>query len=566
MKNSGFYQYVIYTDANDSNKIKAHNTVTGAIDSSNADAATVIQYAINNASYGGVFITKGTYALSTTVAVGNKTVLVGAGSENTNLTPSGNFDGLSLAHNATQVYISDLYLTHNQAGYSSSLIKVTDSCYDVTINNCHFFDNTTQKGYCVTVQNSAALDAFVGINEIRITNCYSYGFEAFENLVITNGGTTWATANFIQDSRVINCKIDAPLRALRTSCGANAVISRADFVACNVQTIAATIVTFDYDGGGIYLYITHVDTCAWDLHSGVNYANLGDMGAGTGGPNYCSFIGCTPVGPSLNGIGGSGSATVNIRTEWDKNYAETLKNKKIYANQNTLSGVSQDPVVKRTGRYQPASPSSICSVADIGVADGILSKHTPSGIGTASNTWDSTQGLCAVMVSGTSAGNNAGLVSPAGTVGIARRAFACRARVKQKIDATDNGRYFFGFSSATALPAAAQPLAVTDHGIIVGWNETGIGSTNWSIFHNDGSIPVIVDDITGPIAKDTNFHTIEISWTACGNITVTFDGTEQTISSDLPGKSIDLYFYDIAQVSTTTAKTLTVKGIWIESG
>ena len=246
-------------------------------------------------------------------------------------------------------------------------------------------------------------------------------------------------------------------------------------------------------------------------------------------------------------------------------HAQTLTNKTLYATQNTLQGIAQNPMSTRWGVLQPSQGNTANTVGTaIGEKSGLLANHVGTGAGTNSNTFDTTEGVLMSYQSGAVAGNNAGLVSPTVGVGVGRRLFGCRAVCRISNTSTATGRFFFGFSSATALPNNAQPLAVADHGIIVGWNETGTGSTNWSIFHNDGATSVTVDNVTGPIAKNTAFNTIEINWTAGGNPNVIFNGTSQSVSTDLPATTQNLFFNCIAQASTTTAKTLLVKGIWIE--
>lgn len=249
-------------------------------------------------------------------------------------------------------------------------------------------------------------------------------------------------------------------------------------------------------------------------------------------------------------------------------FTQTLTNKTILASQNTIVGVPQNPVVQRWGVLQPSqgttAENTTFPLTAIGSKEGLLVNHIGTGAGTNSNTFNTTEGVLMSYQSGATAGNNAGLVSPTSGVGIGRRLFGLKTVCRVSNNSTTNGRFFFGFTSATALPNSAQPLAVSDSGIIVGWNETGTGSTNWSIFHNDGATSVTVDNVTGPIAKDTAFHTIEINWTAGGNPNVVFDGVSQSVSSDLPATTTNLFFNCIAQASTTTAKTLLVKGIWIE--
>ena len=68
-----------------------------------------------------------------------------------------------------------------------------------------------------------------------------------------------------------------------------------------------------------------------------------------------------------------------------------------------------------------------------------------------------------------------------------------------------------------------------------------------------------------PQQRTLGFHTITIEWTASGNVVVTFDNIVTTVSTDLPGTTTNLYFNAVAQTTTTTAKTLSLKGIWIET-
>jgi hypothetical protein len=243
-------------------------------------------------------------------------------------------------------------------------------------------------------------------------------------------------------------------------------------------------------------------------------------------------------------------------------FAQTLTTKTMSASSNTFSGLTQMPTIKRTGFHQPAAGNTATT---IGASTGCLDQHVGTGAGSNSNTFDTTEGVLMSYVSGATAGNNAGLITPTnGGVGIGRRLFGLRMVARFSVTSTTNGRCFCGFTSATAPPNNAQPLAVADHGIGVGWNETGSGSTNWSIFHNDGATSATVDNVTGPVAKDTAFHTIEINWAASGNPNVIFDGTSQSVSTDLPATTANLFFNCYAQASTTTAKTLLLKGIWIE--
>lgn len=232
---------------------------------------------------------------------------------------------------------------------------------------------------------------------------------------------------------------------------------------------------------------------------------------------------------------------------------------------NTVTGMSEmaGSVLsnKRWGQYQPASGTT---AATVGRLEGILSQHTVTGAGTNTNTFDTTEGVLVNLATTTGVGENAGLVSPTGGVGVGRRLFGAKAKIRSKVDtvAGDVARFYFGFTSATALPISDAPLAVSDHGIIVGFNST---DTTYQIYHNDGATSVTKTAITGSVSRDTAFHTIEISWTASGNITVTFDGTAQTVSTDLPATTQNLFFNAVVQNVTGAARTHTIKGVWVEA-
>jgi hypothetical protein len=233
---------------------------------------------------------------------------------------------------------------------------------------------------------------------------------------------------------------------------------------------------------------------------------------------------------------------------------ETDTGKTYRFNGSTWDLTVSDNISLRRGTMVPSGNSQALS--------GILSAHTPTGAGSISTTYDTTEGVCTAYAATATANLNAGLVSPSTGVGVGRRLFGMRAMIRAKIDSTTSARYYFGFTSATALPISDTPLAITDHGVIVGWSST---DTTWQIYHNDGATSVTKDAITGAIAKDALFHTIEILWTAAGNVIVIFDGTPQTISADLPATTSNLFFNAVAQTTTTIARTHTIHQVIIRA-
>lgn len=543
--NIGTYHYEVFKDGS---TFYARNVSTGAIDSSNTDATVVIQYAVTNAGTGAIFIRAGLYVLGSTINVGSDVTVIGEVGQKTTLKANGDYPVFTVTSGSSHIYIRDLSLQHATATYSTGLIKITNPSHGLYVYGCNFYDNGTLKGACILVENTAAANAFVGIYDISIFGCFSFGFEAFVYQHITNASTSPSTGNWITDVNVLFTRCDAMVRVLKSVLADNSVVSNIDFVHCQVQTDANCAVAFDYDGGGYYSYCTHTNNIVWDLPAGINYANLGNMSDGLGGYNTISFIGCIPT-PEIGKIGGSGFATVTVRTEY---------------NPAALVNTFQSPIVKRTGFWIPTAGTTLSTVSTVG---GMLSNHVITGAGSVSNTFSVVEGVLANFTTGATSGNAAGIVSPTGGVGVGRRLFGMRAAARVAMLDTANSKFLFGFTSNSTLPTAAatQPLAATDHGLIVGFVETGTGSTNWTIWHNDGATSVTADNVTGPIAKDANYHTIDISWLYSGDIRVMFDTTVQTISTDLPATTANLFFNCIGVTTTSLGKVLSLKGLWIEA-
>jgi len=117
-----------------------------------------------------------------------------------------------------------------------------------------------------------------------------------------------------------------------------------------------------------------------------------------------------------------------------------------------------------------------------------------------------------------------------------------------------------GYSGA-ALAISDTPIASGVAGVLVGFTAAG---TNWEIYSNDETGAMTTTTVTGTIAKNANWHTIEINWTASGNVDVIFDGTTQTLSSNIPLTTSNLYFQCVGQTSAATARTFSIHSVWIE--
>jgi hypothetical protein len=233
---------------------------------------------------------------------------------------------------------------------------------------------------------------------------------------------------------------------------------------------------------------------------------------------------------------------------------QTLTNKTIDAATNTLKSLLQDPILKRTGYLFPSNS------AGIGVF-GVFRDHSVGASATATGTFDTTEGVVTQCASAASSGAVAGMVSATLGVGVGRRLFAGKIRIRCKVDATASSRFYFGVTSATALPISDTPLATTDSGVLIGWRST---DTNFQVFNNDGSAAEVVTQVAGPIAIDANYHTFEINWTASGNVNIIIDSTTTTVSSRLPATTTNLFYNAMVQTTTTTARSLFIHGAFAE--
>jgi hypothetical protein len=227
-----------------------------------------------------------------------------------------------------------------------------------------------------------------------------------------------------------------------------------------------------------------------------------------------------------------------------------------------VSEVAQNPLNKRWGTVQSGYGTALGTV---GVMDGLCQQFTATGLGTNTTTFDTTEGKVINYQTSNASGVVAGLLSNVAGGGLGRRLFAGRMVCRFKLDSTTSARFYFGLTSATALPIGEAPLGNTDNGIIVGFNAA---DTNYQVRTNDGATSVTTTQMGGSAVAKTNataFHTIEISWTASGNYTVSYDGVAQTISSDLPATTADLYPNLMVQTSAAVQRTFTLKALYIET-
>jgi hypothetical protein len=237
--------------------------------------------------------------------------------------------------------------------------------------------------------------------------------------------------------------------------------------------------------------------------------------------------------------------------------AQTLTNKTMDARSNTVPNIAVNPIDKRWGCFQPSTGTTATS---IGQLDGLLGQHVATGAGTNTVTFDTTEGMICNFVATATANLNIGLVAANATNPTCRRLFGCKMSARVKIDSTTSARMYVGFAAA-ALAISDTPIASGVDGVLVGFTSA---ATNFEIYSNDNSGTMTTTAITGPIAKNSNWHTIEINWTASGNVDVVFDGVTQTLSANIPLTTTNLFFNCVGQTTTTTARTFSIHSVWIE--
>jgi hypothetical protein len=191
--------------------------------------------------------------------------------------------------------------------------------------------------------------------------------------------------------------------------------------------------------------------------------------------------------------------------------------------------------------------------------DGILNNGSIVGAGSLTSTYNTTEGMTLACATTATGNLNAGFVASATGIGQGRTLTNMRFTARQAASATTTVRQYVGLTSAATLPISDTPLANGDSGILVGYIST---DANWQIFNNDGSGAAVKTQITGPIATDANFHTIDITIPAGGaSATVTLDGTSVVVGSRLPATTTNLFYNSVVQTTTTTARTNTIRYI-----
>lgn len=230
--------------------------------------------------------------------------------------------------------------------------------------------------------------------------------------------------------------------------------------------------------------------------------------------------------------------------------SETLKNKILNFDQNTVSGVLRDPFSqnKRIGYLIPApTPEASLNLA---------LKGLPS-VGNYSLFNDPVEGY--VSRFSTSIIEEMGwqsLITPI----ITRRDYNPRFKIKVKSSVINSVNMWLGFSNA-AITLANEPVPTGSHSAIVGMG-SGFSANYYSI-RNDGTADGGAHgNLIAP--RDTAWNTFEIIMSAT-DIVFKLNATTLTFTTRLPGINTDLMLFIHYWSRDTTPKTFDVARAYFET-
>ena len=175
--------YIIFIDANDSNKVKALNGTAGTVDYSGTDAGSVIQSAINALTNGGrVLLRAGTYTVNSTVTPTVSNVeLCGEGDSTILAAKNGLNNPVIFVRSLSNWKIHDLQINGNRSNQTSN----STTCYGIrylSTANCRVYDCYVHD--CMTFGIAAEICSSVWIGNNLVVNCNANGI----NLFASTGG------------------------------------------------------------------------------------------------------------------------------------------------------------------------------------------------------------------------------------------------------------------------------------------------------------------------------------------------------------------------------------------
>jgi hypothetical protein len=229
---------------------------------------------------------------------------------------------------------------------------------------------------------------------------------------------------------------------------------------------------------------------------------------------------------------------------------ETLVGKTIDSDTNTLVGVLQSPFLTNYKRQGFASVSANPASGTNGCLSGWPTAGTLSTVNDAAEGW-------VVNFNSSTSGASIGYLSNATFQLATQRSLNTYLKAKVQASATASMRMYLGFSSNNTLPVSDTVLASTDHGCLIGFSTT---TANFSVFSNDGTAAMVTTSMG--VAKDTAYHTFEMTMTNGGNIVCKLDGANTvTLSTRLPGNTTNVFGNCVMQLAAASSTNFEIKGI-----
>jgi hypothetical protein len=428
----------------------------------------------------------------------------------------GNFAAITLdgsTANILGVGLDGLYITHNEATYTTGLVRCLDGVIENSFTNLAFYDSGRNLGSCFSFEllNTTSLKAQY---ENKILNCNARGFDNF--ISVNMQANTATHGSFISTLDISHCNVWNTKRVLTVDGVSGGQVLDFHFDRVNYQYSASNAVSasegiFDYDSSVSCFQHKHSNCMIWDITTpGINYANVGTS-------VELSLIECNPAFR----IGGSGA------------YLNKVKSNEYY-----------------TGGFGPMNTGWFIPSNVNAEGVGLLSAVTTSNPSGPTITQDST-GPLGSWASGTTQGTNTGPRRGPSTFQMQHRPYL---EIMASPSNTSISRCFYGFgTNISTLGDTDTLLDTTDSGIYAGWRP---GDTNIQIFHHDGDGSTMSEIDTG-LAKTTSLWKCAflIGSTSFQWLVATPSGSKVSapVSTQVPGSSTNMGVSVQAQNTTTTS-------------
>ncbi len=299
--------YIIYKAGSN---FKRLNNSTKAVEDMNTAAGTLIQATINNLGNGSeksIYFKTALYSLAASLdftSIDGQCHLIGEHRFGAQLRPTGDFPALIV--NKNSIDIDNIYFTHNQSGYTSSLLKIGGTgspatLGQISINNCSWYDFGQFTGNALGFDASTTATDIVKVNLI---NNLAYGFN---NSIYASVGASPRFCNGIYN---YNWQAWFPIRGLAVNIGSSGAFDNNNFFGFQQQSKASapnqTETGFDYEtnNSGHCWYTSHSGCMVWDLGTGKKYGL-----APAANQLNITLNGCMPA----YNWGGAGAAAGHIR-------------------------------------------------------------------------------------------------------------------------------------------------------------------------------------------------------------------------------------------------------------